>query len=66
MFLYLCENLGGALFHFFEMSLLKFFQPHPVALEESRLLHKTEALTLFDFFFFNKKGNIIPSLLQVL
>lgn len=52
MSLYLCENLGGALLHFFEMSLLKFFQPHPVALEESRLLHKIEAFTLFDFVFY--------------
>lgn len=34
VFLYLCEYLGGALLHFFEMSLFKFLQPHPVALEE--------------------------------
>lgn len=40
IFFYLCENLGGALFHLFEMTLLKFLQPHPVALEESRLLRK--------------------------
>lgn len=31
---YLCEDLGGALLHFFELPLLKFLQPHPVALEE--------------------------------
>lgn len=34
MLLYLCENPGGALLHFFELTLLKFPQPHPVALEE--------------------------------
>lgn len=34
MLLYLGENLCGALLHLPEMPLLKFLQPHPVALEE--------------------------------
>lgn len=36
MFLHLCEYLGGALLHFFEMTLLKFLKPYPVALEETK------------------------------
>lgn len=49
MFLHLCEYLGGALLHFFEMTLLKFLQPHPVALRDKRALHKH--LSVMDFIY---------------
>lgn len=47
MLLYLGENLCGALFHLLEMPLLKFFQPHPVALEECEcpLFHHFSTIT---------------------
>lgn len=54
-FMYLCENLGGALLHFFEMPLLKFFQPHPIALEENTEVFTHFDLLLFVFFFYIKR-----------
>lgn len=53
-FLHLCEYLGGALLHFFEMTLLKFLQPHPVALEETKGRYTSICpfSVLFSFIFF--------------